>query len=124
MQVQQRNVSTDSDELAGKYLTFRLGKEIYGLEILRVREIIGLMDITSIPKTSPHTRGVINLRGKIIPVIDLRSTFGMTPVESTEQTCIIVLDVAKNDESCPKGVLVDAVSDVLDIGYGLRSERN
>ena len=79
-------------ELAGQYLTFKLADEVYGLGILTVREIIGLMPITAMPRTPEYVRGVINLRGKIIPVIDLRSKFGMPPTEDTPQTCVIVVD--------------------------------
>lgn len=106
---------TDVTNLAGKYLTFRLEDEHYGLEILRVREIIGLMDITEVPRTPSHIRGVINLRGKIIPVIDLRTKFNMPAVEHTDQTCIIVIDAVFGDTTTLMGILVDAVSEVLDI---------
>ena len=107
-------IQKDQDK-GGKYLTFRLGGEEYGLEILKVREIIGLMDITVVPRTPAHVRGVINLRGKIIPVLDLRVKFGMPSVENTEETCIIVVEVHKNEESVEMGILVDKVSEVLDI---------
>lgn len=100
---------------AGKYLTFRLAAEEYGLEILKVREIIGLMDITKVPRTPNHIRGVINLRGKVIPVLDLRTKFGMETTPDTEETCIIVVDVSAADNSLLMGILVDAVSEVLDI---------
>lgn len=96
---------------AGKYLTFHLAGEEYGLEILRVREIIGLMEITAIPRTPSHIKGVINLRGKVIPVIDLRLKFEMPQAERTEQTCIIVVDVGDVE----MGIIVDKVSEVLDI---------
>ena len=76
----------------GKYLTFALGKEEYGLEILKVREIIGYMDITAVPRTPGYVKGVINLRGQVIPVIDLRAKFSMEAAPRTEQTCIIVVD--------------------------------
>jgi purine-binding chemotaxis protein CheW len=102
--------------LGGKYLTFRLGAEEYGLEILKVREIIGLMAITPVPRTPEHIRGVINLRGKVIPVIDLRRQFGMEGVNDTEQTCIIVVEVTASREAVEMGILVDTVSEVLDIG--------
>jgi purine-binding chemotaxis protein CheW len=103
-------------ERAGKYLTFRLGAEEYGLEILKVREIIGLMGITRVPKTPGHIRGVINLRGKVIPVLELRTKFGMKSIADNEETCIIVVDVAQQDESSIlMGALVDSVSEVLDI---------
>jgi purine-binding chemotaxis protein CheW len=100
---------------AGKYLTFKLGTEEYGLEILKVREIIGLMNITAVPRSPDYVRGVINLRGTIIPVVDLRKKFGMESTEETEQSCIIVVEVTKEDGSEAIGVFVDAVSEVLDI---------
>lgn len=102
-------------EQTGKYLTFALGGEEYGLEILKVREIIGLMDITVVPRTPSFVRGVINLRGKIIPVVDLRVKFGMEAIENTEETCIIVVEVTRNSKSIEMGILVDKVSEVLDI---------
>ncbi len=98
-------------DLGGKYLTFGLDGEEYGLEILKVREIIGMMDITSVPRTPEFVLGVINLRGNVIPVIDLRCKFGMEPGEQTEETCIIVVDV----DGMEMGILVDRVSEVLDI---------
>lgn len=100
---------------AGKYLTFRVGSEEYGLEILKVREIIGLMDITKIPRAPAFVRGVINLRGKIIPVVDTRIKFGMPSIENTAETCIIVVEVKRANEGVEMGMLVDAVSEVLDI---------
>jgi len=102
-------------DLAGKYLTFKLLNEEYGLEILKVREIIGMMAITSLPRTPSFVRGVINLRGKVIPVIDLRSKFEMESTEDTDQTCIIVVDVVSGGGSIQIGILVDSVSEVLDI---------
>jgi len=99
----------------GKYLTFYVANEEYGLEILKVREIIGLMDITAVPKTPDFVRGVINLRGKVIPVVELRSKFNIESTEDTDQTCIIVVDVAFEDSTLQIGVLVDSVSEVLDI---------
>ncbi|PJA29382.1 MAG: chemotaxis protein CheW [candidate division Zixibacteria bacterium CG_4_9_14_3_um_filter_46_8] len=108
-------VTTSSKAKAGKYLTFRLADEEYGIEILRVREIIGLMDITQVPRTPHYVRGVINLRGKVIPVIDLRMKFDMNVQEDTEESCIIVVDVASADGTVSIGVLVDAVSEVLNI---------
>ena len=100
---------------AGKYLTFKLAAEEYGLEILKVREIIGLMDITKVPQTPHYVRGVINLRGKVIPIIELRLKFGMDSTEDTEQTCIIVVEVASGQGSVMTGIVVDSVSEVLDI---------
>jgi purine-binding chemotaxis protein CheW len=101
--------------LAGKYLTFKLANEEYGLEILKVREIIGLLPITSLPRTPVFVRGVINLRGKVIPVIDLRQKFDLDATDDTAQTCIIVVDVSGHFGSVQIGILVDSVSEVLDI---------
>ena len=106
---------TEATERGGKYLTFVLGEEEYGLEILKVREIIGVMAITVVPRTPEFIRGVINLRGKIIPVVDLRAKFNMKIIETTKETCIIVVDVVLNEETVEMGILVDKVSEVLDI---------
>ena len=95
----------------GKYLTFFLGKEEYAIEILKVMEIIGLMAITPVPSMPHYIRGVLNLRGKIIPVMDLRSRFGFESVEDTEETCIIVVQ----ESNFRMGVVVDKVSEVADI---------
>ena len=100
---------------AGKYLTFTLGHEEYGLPVLKVREIIKVMDITQVPQVPGHVRGVINLRGKVIPVIDLRRKFGLVATEYTEQTCIIVADVDLTPAKVMMGVVVDSVSEVLNI---------
>jgi len=99
----------------GKYLTFALGREEYGLEILKVREIIGFMDITAVPQMPSYIKGVINLRGQVIPVIDLRSKFGMECAEVTEQTCIIVVEITQQDRKSSTGIVVDHVSEVLEI---------
>jgi purine-binding chemotaxis protein CheW len=101
--------------LAGKYLTFALGGEVYGLEILKVQEIIGIMKVTSVPKTPAYVRGVINLRGQVIPVVDLRLKFGIASIEDTEKTCIIVVQVDCSDDIVTMGILVDEVSEVMDI---------
>jgi purine-binding chemotaxis protein CheW len=100
---------------AGKYLTFSLNQEEYGLEILKVKEIIGLMNITKIPRTPQNIRGVINLRGKVIPVMDLRLKFGMEAVKDTAERCIIVVDALMKNNSVLMGILVDSVSEVMDI---------
>ncbi|HPL63823.1 MAG: chemotaxis protein CheW [Syntrophales bacterium] len=100
----------------GKYLTFGLGGEEYGLEILKVKEIIGIMNITSVPQTPKYVKGVINLRGKVIPVIDLRLKFGMEHLEYNERTCIIVVDIESAGRSkVIMGIVVDSVSEVLNI---------
>jgi purine-binding chemotaxis protein CheW len=101
--------------LAGKYMTFQLAGEDYGLEILKVREIIGLLDITPIPRAPAFIRGVINLRGRVIPVVDLRVKFGMDATAATDQTVVIVLQVALDGRPLTMGVLVDRVLEVLNI---------
>ena len=100
---------------AGKYMTFKLADEEYGVEILKVRELIGLMDITRVPNVPRFIRGVINLRGKVIPVVDLRLKLGMTGTESTDQTVIIVVQFASNEGDLTMGILVDEVLEVLNI---------
>lgn len=107
----QAAADSSARKRAGKYLTFSLAGEEYGLEILRVREIIGLMEITAVPRTPGFVKGVINLRGKVIPVIDLRLKFGMEEGERTDETCIIVVDVG----AVEMGIVVDKVSEVLSI---------
>ena len=102
-------------QLAGKYLTFALAEEEYGLPVLRVREIIKMMDITEVPQVPPHIKGVLNLRGKVIPVIDLRLKFGFTQGEVTSRTCIIVVEVALAASRVMMGIIVDHVSEVLNI---------
>ncbi len=104
-----------ADSMAGKYLTFDLGDEVYGIGILKVQEIIGLMNVTKVPRTPECVRGVINLRGKVIPVMDLRLKFGMDKKEDTERTCIIVVQVAWERSEITMGILVDEVSEVVDI---------
>jgi purine-binding chemotaxis protein CheW len=103
--------SRDPASFEGKYLTFRLGGEDYGLEILKVQEIIGLMRVTPVPQTPHCIRGVINLRGKVIPVVDLRLKFGMDAAADTDHTCVIVVEVEGNRV----GIIVDDVCEVLDI---------
>lgn len=100
---------------AGKYLTFRLAGEEYGLEILRVTTIIGLMEITAVPQTPAYVRGVINLRGKVIPVVDMRARFGMPATEDTNETCVIVVEVKRDGGAVQMGIAVDSVSEVLNI---------
>ncbi|MFP4452938.1 MAG: chemotaxis protein CheW [Desulfobacterales bacterium] len=111
--------NTEQDEslsrLAGKYLTFLLGEESYGIEILKVQEIIGMQTITRIPRTPEYVKGVINLRGKVIPVIDLRLRFGMETAEVSRKTCIIVVQISKAETSVTMGIVVDEVSEVLEI---------
>jgi purine-binding chemotaxis protein CheW len=102
----------------GKYLTFALASEEYGLEILKVREIIGYIDVTAIPQTPHYVKGVINLRGQVIPVIDLRAKFDMETADVTEETCIIVVEIAQGQRTFSTGIVVDHVQEVLDIAAG------
>lgn len=103
-----------------KYLSFRLRGEEYGVEILRVREIIGVIDITPLPRTPEYVKGVINLRGKIIPVLSLRARFGLPDQDFTDQTCIIVIEMpdAGGDRPTELGMIVDSVSEVVDVAPG------
>lgn len=102
--------------VGGKFLSFYLSKEEYGMAILKVREIIGMVDVTPLPRTPDFVRGVINLRGKIIPVIDLRMKFGMQPAEYTNETCIVVVDVVRDADSMLQvGCIVDTVCEVLNV---------
>jgi purine-binding chemotaxis protein CheW len=107
-------VATKKEVTEGKFLTFVLGSEVYGIEILKVREIIKLMDITTVPRTPDYMKGVINLRGKVIPIINLRSKFSMPEIEHTQETCIIVVEVNKTSI----GIIVDSVSEVSNINSG------
>lgn len=100
---------------AGKYLTFALGPEEFGLEILKVREIIGYMPITAVPQTPGYVKGVINLRGQVIPVVDLRAKFAMDTTAKTSETCIIVVETTQQGRHLRTGIVVDRVRDVLDI---------
>jgi purine-binding chemotaxis protein CheW len=110
----QANVMTEAAR-EGKYLTFSLAGEEYGIGILKVREIIGVMTVTPVPQTPEFVKGVINLRGKVIPVIDLRLRFGLEATAYTERTCIIVVEIDGDSGSVPMGIVVDAVSEVLNI---------
>jgi purine-binding chemotaxis protein CheW len=105
----------DGPNREGKYLTFALGSEEYGLEILKVREIFGIMEITAIPRTPQHVKGVINLRGQVIPVIDIRIKFDMESVQTTDQTCVIVVETEQNNQKFSTGLVVDRVQEVLEI---------
>ena len=98
--------------LAGKYLTFALSKEKYGIEILKVQEIIGVTHITRVPKSDSFIKGVINLRGTIIPVIDLRLRFRMKEIPYDDKTCIIVVNISRGDSKVAVGIIVDTVLEV------------
>jgi purine-binding chemotaxis protein CheW len=108
--------SRRADTRLGKYLTFHLGQEEYGIQVLQVREIMGLQDITPVPQTPHYVRGVINLRGKVIPVLCLRAKFGLPGTEYTSRTCIIVAYIRQQrNGGMQVGIVVDDVSEVLNI---------
>ena len=114
---------TDSDQeigkkLAGKYLTFALDKEEYAIEILKVNQIIRLQEITSIPCTPPFIRGVINLRGMIIPIIDLRKKFKMDDHTDTDRSCIVVIQLEQTNKRVNMGIVIDEVREVIEIPAG------
>ena len=102
-------------EKEGKYLTFSMAEEEYGIGILKIREIIGMMPITSVPRTPEFVKGVINLRGKVIPVVDLRLRFEMESIDYTERTCIIVVEITGSAGTVQIGIVVDSVSEVLNV---------
>lgn len=118
MEGSNNNVAKISTEpapsVAGKYLTFSLSKETYGVEILKVIEINSMMPITHVPRCAPYVKGVVNLRGKIIPVIDLRMLFGMDEMKYDEKTCTIMVNVTVGDTRIAIGMIVDRVLEVAD----------
>ena len=103
------------DGRAGKYLTFHLASEEFGIRVLKVREIMGLQEITAVPQTPAHIKGVINLRGKVVPVIDLRLKFGIPAAAYTQRTCIIVTQVQGESGAVLMGIVVDGVSEVVNL---------
>ncbi len=102
-------------EREGKYLTFTMAEEEYGIGILKIKEIIGMMSFTTVPQTPEFVKGVINLRGKVIPVVDLRLRFGMESIDYTERTCIIVVEIEGTTDTVQIGIVVDSVSEVLNV---------
>jgi purine-binding chemotaxis protein CheW len=115
LSVNEPAVAAQTDSRAGKYLTFRLAEEEFGIRVLKVREIMGLQEITAVPQTPSHVKGVINLRGKVVPVIDLRLKFGVTAADYTQRTCIIVTQVQGESTPLLMGIIVDGVSEVLNL---------
>jgi purine-binding chemotaxis protein CheW len=107
--------TTAADQRAGKYLTFLLGREEFAIRVLKVREIMKIQDITGVPQTPGYVKGVINLRGKVIPVVDLRLKFCLPEMEYTPRTCIIVVQVQSGGVSLQTGLIVDEVSEVLNL---------
>ena len=111
----QPAATVQNDSRAGKYLTFQLATEEFGIGVLKVREIMGMHEITAVPQTPVHVKGVINLRGKVVPVIDLRLKFGLPGAEYTQRTCIIVTQVQGESGPILMGIIVDGVSEVLNL---------
>jgi purine-binding chemotaxis protein CheW len=109
------NLNKSASESEGKYLTFILAGKEYGIGILKVKEIIGMIPITMIPQTPEYMKGVINLRGKVIPVVDLRLKFEMAAMDYSERTCVIVVEIGTNADRLLTGIVVDSVSEVLNI---------
>ena len=103
------------DDRGGKYLVFHLGREDFAIRVLKVREIMGIQDITAVPQTPVYVKGVINLRGKVIPVVDLRLKFGLPEQEYTQRTCIIVVQVRVEGGPTLMGIVVDGVAEVLNL---------
>jgi purine-binding chemotaxis protein CheW len=108
-------VPARSDQRNGKYLVFHLGREEFGIQVLKVREIMGIQDITAVPQTPAYVKGVINLRGKVIPVVDLRLKFGLPELEYSQRTCIIVVQVLADAGPMLMGIVVDGVAEVLNL---------
>jgi len=115
---EKRETGSSADERVGKYLTFLLGREEFAIRVLKVREIMGIQDITAVPQTPGYVKGVINLRGKVIPVVDLRLKFSLPEMEYTQRTCIIVVQVQAGSVSLHTGIVVDEVSEVLNLAAG------
>ena len=107
--------ATSIDTRTGKFLVFHLGEEEFGIHVQKVREIMGVQDITQVPQTPPHVKGVINLRGKVIPVVDLRLKFSMPAKEYAQRTCIIVVQVSGPRGNMQMGIVVDGVAEVLQV---------
>ena len=114
----EKTLAATGDTRAGKYLVFQLGRDEFGIRVLKVREIMGVQDITAVPQTPAHVKGVINLRGKVIPVVDLRLKFGLPEAEYTQRTCIIVVHVQGETNSTLMGIVVDGVAEVLNLTAG------
>lgn len=99
-----------------QYLTFKLGDEIFALDISKVREVLDYTNITKVPRTPDFMRGVINLRGSVVPVVDMRLKFGMTKTEQTVNTCIIIVEISLDGDTTVLGALADSVQEVIDLG--------
>jgi purine-binding chemotaxis protein CheW len=101
-----------------QYLTYKLGEEVFALDISKVREVLDFTTVTKVPRTPEFMRGVINLRGSVVPVVDLRLKFGMSATEKTVNTCVIIVEVTVDGETTVLGALADSVQEVIDLGQG------
>jgi purine-binding chemotaxis protein CheW len=110
--------SQKQDRRVGKYLTFGLGKEEFALQVTHVREIMGIQEISAAPRTPGYVKGVLNLRGKVVPVVDLRLKFDLPEIEYTQRTCIIVAQIENRAGRLTTGIIVDGVSEVLTLQAG------
>jgi len=113
MKEDQRTNKSKTGE--GKHLTFNLGEEVYGINLLKIKEIVGIMPITKVPMAPDHVKGVVNLRGKIIPLVDMRLMFGMEPLAYTDRTCIVVVEIERASAVVFVGLVVDSVSEVANL---------
>ena len=108
-------METDKQIVSTQYLTFTLGKEMFSINISKVREILNYTEITEVPRMPSFLNGVINLRGNVVPVVDLRMKLGMSAIQVTDKTCIVIVEIDANDELTQMGILIDTVSSVIDI---------
>ena len=111
----QTDRTAPAERHSEKYLSFHVGAEEFAIRVLAVREIMGVQDITAVPQTPVYVKGIINLRGKVVPVVDLRLKFGMPSIEYTQRTCIVVVEVAGESSRMLMGIVVDSVSEVLNV---------
>lgn len=108
-------MAATNTEAAAQYLTFTLDEELFALDIAKVREVLEFVGVTKVPRTPEFMRGVINLRGNVVPVVDLRLKFGMSRTEKSVSTCVIITDVEVDGETTVLGALADSVQEVLDL---------
>lgn len=111
-------MSTDTTTENTQFLTFMLGEEIFAVDISKVREVLEFTAVTKVPRTPNFMMGVINLRGSVVPVVDMRLKFGMPPTEKTVNTCIIIVEITQNDEVTVMGALADSVREVMELEPG------
>ena len=111
-------VAVDNTRETTQFLTFKLGDEVFALDISKVREVLDFTTVTKVPRTPEFMRGVINLRGSVVPVVDLRLKFGMTRTESSVNTCVIITEVTVDNDTTVLGALADSVQEVLDLEPG------